>query len=103
MKSNIYEQIPEILKDEFFEILASNDNIKIEKIVSFGHTTPRDEWYDQEQNEWVILLKGEAILAFEDKEIKLLEGDFINIPAHKKHRVSWTKPSEKTIWLAVFY
>lgn len=103
MKSNIYEQIPEILKDEFFEILASNDNIKIEKIVSFGHATPRDEWYDQEQNEWVILLKGEAILAFEDKEIKLLEGDFINIPAHKKHRVSWTKPSEKTIWLAVFY
>lgn len=104
MKSNIYEQIPENLKDEFFEVLASSKSVKIEKIVSFGHSTPRDEWYDQEQNEWVVLLKGEAVLLFEnEKEIRLLEGDFINIPAHKKHRVLWTKPSEKTIWLAVFY
>ena len=56
-------------------------------------------------NEWVIVLKGEAKLLFEnnDEPIHLKPGDFVNIPAHRKHRVEWTTPDEPTVWLAVFY
>ncbi|MBW6488668.1 cupin domain-containing protein [Sulfurimonas sp.] len=103
-KSNIFELIPSTLKDELFEKIVSKDGVKIERIVSFGHTTPQDEWYDQRSNEWVILLQGEAIISFlNGNEVRLKAGDYINIPAHKKHRVSWTKPEEESVWLAVYY
>jgi cupin 2 domain-containing protein len=103
-KSNIFESIPKSLKEEFFEELISKDGMKIERIVSYGHTTTEFEWYDQESDEWVILLKGEAVLSFPDEEdIRLKAGDYINIPAHKKHKVAWTKPKEETVWLAVHY
>lgn len=103
-KSNIFELIPSPLKDELFEEIISKNGVKIERIVSFGHTTPQDEWYDQRSNEWVILLQGEAIISFlNEDEVRLKAGDYINIPAHKKHRVSWTKPEEESIWLAVYY
>lgn len=103
-KSNIFEAIPATLKDEFFEELISKDGLKIERIVSFGHKTQEFEWYNQESDEWVILLKGEALLSFFDEDdVRLKAGDYINIPAHKKHRVSWTIPEKETIWLAVHY
>ncbi len=103
-KSNIFESIPASLKDELFEEIISKDSLKIERIVSYGHTTKEFEWYDQDSDEWVILLKGEAILEFEDADdVRLKAGDYINISAHTKHRVSWTKPQAETVWLAVFY
>lgn len=103
-KSNIFDLIPATLKDELFEELISKDGIKIERIVSHGHVTPEFEWYDQRSSEWVILLQGEAIISFlNEDDVRLKAGDYINIPAHKKHRVSWTKPDEDTLWLAVFY
>ena len=104
MKSNIFTQIPKELKEELFEELLSNDTLKIQRIVSYGHTTEESKWYDQDNDEWVILLKGEATISFEDAEdVDLKVGDYLNIPAHKKHRVSWTKPDEETIWLAIHY
>lgn len=82
----------------------SNKDIKIERIISKGHITPKSQWYNQEQNEWVIILQGEATLSFYDgNDVELKEGDYINIPAKTKHKVSWTKPNEETIWLAIFY
>ena len=103
-KSNIFNNTPKDLTDEFFENIILSNNIKIEKIVSKGHTSPKFGWYEQDKNEWVIILKGEAILSFEDeKQIHLKSGEYINIPAYKKHKVSWTKPDNETIWLAVFY
>lgn len=103
-KSNIFDLIPTTLKDELFEELISKDGLKIERIVSHGHVTPEFEWYDQRRDEWVILLQGEAIISFlNEDDVRLKAGDYINIPAHKKHRVSWTKPDEDTIWLAVYY
>jgi cupin 2 domain-containing protein len=103
-KSNIFDLIPATLKDELFEELISKDSLKIERIVSRGHATPEHEWYDQRSNEWVILLQGEAILSFlNENDVRLKAGDYINIPAHKKHKVSWTKPDENTVWLAVHY
>ncbi len=101
---NIFESIPEKFKDELFEQLISKDGFRIERIVSKGHTSPESGWYDQKQDEWVILLKGKAVLSFENQnDVSLKQGDYINIPAHKKHRVSWTAPDVETIWLAVHY
>ncbi|MDO9312109.1 MAG: cupin domain-containing protein [Nitrosomonas sp.] len=106
MKSqNIFTNAPQNLgKKEFFELLVKNDAVIIERIISEGQKTPESDWYDQEKNEWVIVLKGKAMLFFEDQtSVQLNEGDFINIPAHKKHRVAWTDPDNETIWLAVHY
>lgn len=102
--NNIFENVPTLLPDELFEEIVAKRGIKIERIVSYGHTTPQNEWYDQNRDEWVMVLKGEAILSFFDgDDVKMRAGDYITIPAHQKHRVSWTKPDEETIWLALHY
>jgi cupin 2 domain-containing protein len=101
---NIFEAIPDHLEQEIFEQLVNSEHARVERIVSKGHRSPESGWYDQEENEWVLVLKGEAMLSFEDQpSVHLHEGDFINIPSHKKHRVDWTDPGGATIWLAVHY
>lgn len=102
--NNIFEAIPADIPEELFESLVDNGAVRIERIVSRGHTSPQSGWYDQAQNEWVIVLKGKAILAFERGEsVTLKAGDFLNIPAHSRHRVEWTAPGIETVWLAVHY
>jgi len=104
MKRNIFDRIPEDLEKEVFEALVDGERVKIERIISKGHRSPESGWYDQEQNEWVLLLRGEAVLSFYDQpSVHLHVGDFIHIPAHQKHKVDWTTPQEETIWLAVHY
>ena len=103
MKS-ILQNIPTNLSKEVFETLLENNSIKIKRIISKGHTSPESGWYDQEQHEWVLLMEGAACISFEEgQETKLGKGDYLNIPARVKHKVSWTDPSCKTIWLAIFY
>ncbi len=103
--SNLYENIPDSLQEELVDIIASGGGIRIERIVSRGHSSPSGYWYDQARNEFVVLLKGCASLRFEDGEDTVLmrPGDWINIPAHGKHRVEWTDPDQETVWLAVHY
>lgn len=102
--NNIFDDIPKNIKSEIFETLIDNDDVQIERIISKGHKSPESGWYNQDKNEWLIVLTGEAILSFADKSsLKLKAGDFINIPAHKKHKVEWTNPDTETIWLAVHY
>ena len=100
---NLFAGIPTRLTDELIETLAQGAGVRIERIVSLGHTTPVREWYDQDQSEWVLLLRGETTLRFDDGEIELRPGDCINLPAHKRHRVERTSTTEPTIWLAVHY
>lgn len=102
---NVFSDIPQHLPDELFTTLLDAANVRIERIVSRGHASPEEFWYDQDQHEWVMLLKGAAKVRFEDDKqpVEMKPGDFINIPAHRKHRVEWTTPDEPTIWLAVFY
>lgn len=83
------------------QILVRAADVRIERIISHGHCSPADFWYDQSQHEWVIVLKGAARLQFEDGAVEMKPGDFINIPANKKHRVAWTTLDEPTIWLGV--
>ena len=102
---NLLTNIPTSLAEELIEVLVENKAVRIERIVSTGHNSPENVWYDQEEHEWVVVLKGEARLLFKDdiESVDLKPGDHINIPAHRKHRVEWTTLSEPTVWLAVFY
>jgi len=102
--TNIYENIPKDIPSEIFEDIITKENLKIQRIISKGHVTPKSQWYNQTQDEWVLILKGEAILSFQTRDdVKLSLGDYFNIPAHTKHKVSWTTPNTETIWLAIHY
>ena len=102
---NIFNDIPSTFKKEIFENILLTKKFKLERILSKGHITPPNEWYYQEQNEWVLLLKGSADLQIEGKKdwVHLATGDYILIPAHVKHRVEWTDETEETVWLALHY
>lgn len=100
--TNIFDLPPSLPDKELFESLVSNDKISIERIISTGQTTPPGEWYDQDRDEWVILLQGAASLTFDaGRQIKLVAGDYLFIPAHQKHRVEYTSSNPPCIWLAV--
>jgi cupin 2 domain-containing protein len=100
---NIFDDLPQHLPKELIQILLRAADLRIERIISHGHASPTGFWYDQAQHEWVIVLKGAARLQFEDGMVEMKPGDFINIPACKKHRVDWTTPGEPTVWLGVRY
>ena len=85
--------------EEFLTLLEEN-GVKIQRIVSHASSTPENEWYDQAYPEWVLLVRGHAVLAFEGGErLELNEGDYLAIPPHARHRVDETGP--ETIWLVV--
>jgi cupin 2 domain-containing protein len=101
---NVFADVPDDLPDEMIETLVQADHVRIERIVSHGHASPEGFWYDQENDEWVLLISGAARLRFEgDDSIEMNPGSFINIPAHRRHRVEWTDPDHPTIWLAIHY
>lgn len=100
---NIFSQIPQHLPSELFQTLLANKQLKIERIVSKGQSSARDDWYNQTQDEWLIILEGQATLQFKNPYsfVDLKKGDYLLIPAHQKHRVHWTDPNHPTIWLAI--
>jgi cupin 2 domain-containing protein len=103
-KKNILQGIPEKLSEEYFEEIISSNQFKLERIVSEGHKSPKDFWYDQEKNEFVMLISGSAEIQFENEPaVQLVKGDYLIIPAHKKHRVEKTDLIQQTIWLALHF
>lgn len=102
---NLLMQLPEATGEEQFVELLKRPGIRIERIVSTGQASAPGFWYDQSEAEWVLLLAGEALLHFEDEPQprRLKPGDFVDIAAHRRHRVEWTTPTQPTIWLAIFY
>lgn len=101
---NIFAALPEALENEVFEDIVNSENIRIERIISHGQSSPETGWYDQDQNEWVIVLAGSGTLQFEhEEEVQLKPGDYLLIPAHQRHRVVRTAIDEPTVWLAVFF
>lgn len=105
MIDNIFSALPEALPEELVQTLVESETVRIERIVSHGHATPPGEWYDQERDEWVLLLSGGAGLLFEGEESPrgLEPGDCLLIPAHCRHRVAWTAQGVRSIWLAVHF
>lgn len=101
---NLFESIPVSVDKELFTQIVHSDNVKIERIVSKGHTSPESGWYDQDENEWFVVLKGEARLSFKNgDDVLLVAGSHLNIPAHTEHKVTWTTLNTETVWLAVHY
>ena len=105
MKGTLFKAIPANLPKEIFDTICSTAYVKIERIVSRGHSSPKGFWYDQERNEFVLIIRGSAGLKLENEDdiVVLKPGDYLNISAHLKHRVEWTDPACETIWLAVYY
>ena len=110
--TNLFSNLPKDTSQEHFSDLVDHPNTRIERIVSYGQSSPDEGWYDQDEHEWVVVLEGSARLIIEkndsdggqfEQEITLNKGDSLNIPAHTRHKVSWTLPHKPTIWLAVFY
>jgi cupin 2 domain-containing protein len=92
------------MRKEVFQEILRTDNFRIERIVSRGQASPSGFWYDQETEEWILLVSGSATLGFDNgRKIDLKPGDHFLIPRHVRHRVEWTDPGKETVWLAIHY
>lgn len=103
---NLLKNLPAALADEVTDLLLRGvGGFRLERIVSHGQASPPGFWYDQDEHEWVLLLEGAAGLRFEDEPAarELAVGDHVLIPAHRRHRVEWTRPDALTVWLALFW
>jgi cupin 2 domain-containing protein len=102
--TNLLADISDDLPEELVQPILSTPGLRIERIVSLGHSSPEGFRYDQETHEWVLLVNGSARLVFDGGEpFDLRPGSFVNILAHKRHRVEWTDPDQPTIWLAIHF
>ncbi len=104
MSGNILAELPDASAAEVVETLLARPGVRIERIVSHGQSSPNGFWYDQDEHEWVLLLSGSAALEIEGEGLReLASGDFLFLPAHRRHRVTWTAADRETVWLAVFF
>ena len=102
--NNLFSSLPVELEREVYDELVRSEHVRIERIVSKGHTAPAEGWFDQDEHEWVVVLEGSGTILLEDgREMTLKKGDHLNIPSRTKHKVTWTDPKNLTVWLAVFY
>ncbi len=114
----LFAKLPTAIASEVFESLVTSPTVQIERIISWGHTSPATGWYDQAWQEWVMVLQGEAVVEWVEAEAqigdagdtaiavqsqRLQPGDYLLLPAHCRHRVAWTTPEQPTIWLAVHF
>jgi cupin 2 domain-containing protein len=102
---SLLANLPQDLLKERFETVLETPAFRLERILSRGHATPEGEWYDQELDEWVVVLQGAARLVIEGRaeEIVMNPGDALLLPAHCRHRVDWTAPDRVTVWLALHF
>ena len=91
-------------QEEIFQILVQSGPLRIERIISTGQSSPPRFWYDQHEHEFVLVVQGAAVVAFEDgRQVPLQVGGWLHIEPHQKHRVVSTSENPQTIWLAVFW
>ncbi len=101
---NLFDDLPDHADTEQFQDLLARPDVRIERIVSTGQTTPADSPHDQPHDEWVLLLAGAARLWIDTEgEHDLRPGDHMLIPAHRVHRVTWTATDVPTVWLAIHF
>ncbi len=105
LPANLLRDLPPPTGEEIFETLLTGGPFRLERIVTRGQTSPPGFWFDQELDEWVMVLAGAAKLRFEDQEqlVELRPGDWVHIAAHRRHRVEWVDPNQTTVWLAIHY
>jgi cupin 2 domain-containing protein len=102
---NLLTPLGRNVSEEITEQLLQGSEFQLQRIVSTGQATPAEQWYDQETEEWVVLLQGQAEILFAGSPhpVLLQVGDFLNIPAHCRHRVQWTDRDRETVWLVLHY
>ena len=102
---NLFATIPADLPEELVQTIVSAASLRVERIVSRGHASPAGFWYDQPQNEWVLLVSGAARVRFEGEaeSVAMKPGDYLHVAARRRHRVEWTAPGVDTVWLAIHY
>jgi cupin 2 domain-containing protein len=102
---SLLENLPADLPEELCTTILQAAGLRVERIVSQGHASAAGFWYDQDENEWVLVLEGSAAVQFEGdaQPVELRRGSYLTIPAHARHRVVWTDPDAKTVWLAIHY
>jgi cupin 2 domain-containing protein len=99
---NLFAGLAAKADEELLGDLLRRPGVRIERIVSTGQASPPDFWYDQDWDEWVVVLAGSAGLVLEgETETRLGPGDYVFLPAHRRHRVAWTDADAPTVWLAV--
>lgn len=104
LMKNLFAPVSDSGAEEIFELILGAGGVRIERIVSHGHTSPANGWYDQDEDEWVLILQGSGQVLYEDgREFLLRAGDHLHVAAHQKHKVTWTDPEVATIWLAIFF
>lgn len=82
---------------ERFDTLLNQRNLVIERIVSSATLEPTE--YVQAQDEWVLLLRGEATLEVAGRPFELRAGDYLFLPAGTHHVVR--RAADGALWLAV--
>ena len=102
---NLFADIPDRLAEEEVATLLARPGLRIERIVSTGQASPPGFWYDEDRDEWVVVLSGGAGLLVEGESAPrtLRPGDHVHLPAHCRHRVEWTDPARATVWLALHF
>lgn len=99
---HLLDGLPPPGPDEVIEPLLERAGVRLERIVSSGQSTPPGAWYDQEQDEWVMVVAGAARLCIEGQGVfDMKPGDTVFLPARCRHRVEWTDPRQPTVWLAL--
>lgn len=94
---NLYADATPPAQGERFDTLLSHRGLVIERIVSTTKIESRE--YVQEQDEWVLLLKGHAMLDVAGQPVTLNDGDYLFLPALTPHTVC--KVSDGAMWLAI--
>lgn len=104
LQNSLYHipHLPPLPADEITEVLTQTATCRIERILSWGQVSPDGFWYDQDEDEWVTLLQGKAELDLGHKRITLQAGQSYMLPAHLRHRVTYTSAQPPCIWLCVF-
>jgi len=103
--NNIFKNIPQHFPSEICDDLISGKAFSLKRIVSQGHTSPEKGWYDQDNDEWVILRSGKATVLFAEnnRTVELVTGDYLHIKAHQQHKVTFTDPQTPSVWLCLFF
>ncbi|MBV8407591.1 MAG: cupin domain-containing protein [Alphaproteobacteria bacterium] len=103
LSGNLFDKLPLRSAQELLEVLVERKGVRIERVVSTGQASPAGFWYDQPDDEFVLLLAGSAVLRFAEgnRQVVMQPGDWIEIPAHVRHRVEQTDAERPTVWLAV--
>ena len=101
--ANLFSDLHGHAEEETFTTLLHRPGCRIERIVSYGQSSPEEFWYDQAWDEWVLLIRGSAELDVEGHMVKLVPGDHLLIPAGHRHRVIHTDQNQPTVWLAIHF